>query len=410
MRRCWPSPVRLGAQTDTAEGPPGAPRAILEPDTRPRSCWSRLVRGDLDWTVSTITTTDDQYDALRELTAGAAKKIGLAVLISLVVCVSAGAAVFIASARPASTRLDPRTDVVISAAVQAALDQAHAKGQLGSQAIDVSETGATAPLLKLQQLPPETAYEVNARIPVSSLRSPPAQPFVMNDGSAVDQARALDCLTAAVYYEAASESEIGQRAVAQVVLNRMRHHAYPKSVCAVVFQGSSQSTGCQFTFACDGSLKRKPNPALWARAQRVAEAALNGSVLAAVGNATHYHTVWVAPYWSPGLVKIARIGAHVFYRWDGSWGAPKAYVGQYAGDEASAMPVKAGGLATPIAVQAVATEQVTRVDAAPSQTIQIATSSAKPVLVDSAPAPTLIAANTVSAPSRPMKLAVPSGW
>ena len=410
MRWSWPTPFGSGGQTDTADGLLSGPRAILEPDPRPRSCWSRLVRGDLDWTVSSIITTDDQYDALRDRAAGVAQKVGLAVLVALVACVCAGAAVVTASLRPTGVRLDARTDDMVSAAVQVALDRAHANGRLGSQPVDVSETGAPTPELKLQQLAPETAYEVNARIPVSSQRSPPALPFVLNDGSAVDQARALDCLTAAVYYEAASESEIGQRAVAQVVLNRMRHHAYPKSVCAVVFQGSSQSTGCQFTFACDGSLKRKPNPVLWARAQRVAEAALNGSVLAAVGNATHYHTVWVAPYWSPGLVKIARIGAHVFYRWDGSWGAPRAFAGQYAGDEASAMPVKAGGLATPIAVHTADTELVTRVDATPSQTIQIAAATARPVLVAAAPAPTLIAANTISGPSRPMKLAVPSGW
>src|SRR3954468_6506981 len=86
----------------------------------------------------------------------------------------------------------------------------------------------------------------------------PARPFDVGAASADDFRSALDCLTAAVYYEARSESEDGQRAVAQVVLNRVRHPAFPKSVCGVVYQGSNRATGCQFSFTCDGSLARGP--------------------------------------------------------------------------------------------------------------------------------------------------------
>jgi hypothetical protein len=63
--------------------------------------------------------------------------------------------------------------------------------------------------------------------------------------------------------------------------------------------------------------------AAWRRAEEVAEQALDGYVMAEVGNATHYHTLWVHPYWSPSLVKVATIGAHVFYRAPGA-GAPGA--------------------------------------------------------------------------------------
>jgi hypothetical protein len=157
----------------------------------------------------------------------------------------------------------------------------------------------------------------------------------------LDEARAVDCLTAAVYYEAAYESLDGQRAVAQVVLNRMRHPAYPKTVCGVVFQGSERTTGCQFTFTCDGSLKRTPSEAGWSRARQVAVAALNGYVMKRVGNATHYHAVYVAPYWSPNLVKVAAIGAHVFYRWTGGWGLPPAFSGSYAGAETEGFQIAA---------------------------------------------------------------------
>ena len=79
-----------------------------------------------------------------------------------------------------------------------------------------------------------------------------AEPF-----SAATAKRDLECLAEAVYYEARSEPQEGQRAVAQVVLNRVRHIAYPGTICGVVYQGSERRTGCQFTFTCDGSLARR---------------------------------------------------------------------------------------------------------------------------------------------------------
>ncbi|MDP4539707.1 cell wall hydrolase [Qipengyuania sp. DY56-A-20] len=157
-------------------------------------------------------------------------------------------------------------------------------------------------------------------------------------GSAVDRARALQCLSMAVYYEAASESYDGQRAVAQVVLNRVAHPAYPASVCGVVFQGSERRTGCQFTFTCDGSLARQPARASWATAQSVALSALSGQVFAAVGTATHYHTHAVNPYWAPSLDLIGSIGAHRFYRWKGRAGQVDAFTMSYRGGEPFAAP------------------------------------------------------------------------
>jgi len=126
--------------------------------------------------------------------------------------------------------------------------------------------------------------------------------------------RALECLTQAIYYEARSESEGGQRAVAQVVLNRTRHPNYPGSVCGVVFQGSERRTGCQFSFTCDGSMNGTIESAAWDRAERVAGAALAGSVYRPVGLALNYHTTAIRPYWAPSLVRQAVIGAHIFYR------------------------------------------------------------------------------------------------
>ena len=117
------------------------------------------------------------------------------------------------------------------------------------------------------------------------------------------------------------------------MLNRARHPAYPRTVCGVVFQGSERATGCQFTFTCDGSIRRTPSAALWAKARRIAEEAIAGKVYAPVGWATHYHTNWVVPYWSASLVKLANVGTHIFYRWEGGWGRAPAFRFRPAGVE-----------------------------------------------------------------------------
>ena len=178
--------------------------------------------------------------------------------------------------------------------------------------------------MDLVALAPDDARAFNETVPFVDGPIPPARAFRFA-GATEDRARAVDCLAAAVIYEAGDDA-VGERAVAQVVLNRVRHPAYPKTVCGVVFQGAERRTGCQFTFTCDGALtRRSPTPAGWARAQAVAAAALNGTVDRAVGWATHYHTDWVVPYWQSSLDKIARVGTHLFFRWSGWWGTPAAF-------------------------------------------------------------------------------------
>ena len=199
---------------------------------------------------------------------------------------------------------------------------------LASLRAQAEATSATA----LRQVNPLTAVALNAAIPIADLANPAARPFHLA-GSAADRARSLDCLTAAIYYEAATEPTDGQRGVAQVVLNRVRHPAYPNSVCGVVFEGARRPTGCQFSFSCDGSLRRAPVESFWRRAQAVAAAALNGYVYAPVGWSTHYHANYVMPYWAPTLVKSANVGLHIFYRWRGGWGRPDAFTDRYSGVE-----------------------------------------------------------------------------
>lgn len=179
---------------------------------------------------------------------------------------------------------------------------------------------------------PEDAVKINAAIPFSTAPNPSARPFKLSAGEE-DHARSVDCLAAAAYYEAAAEGDDGMRAVAQVVLNRLRHPAFPKTVCGVVFQGSERATGCQFTFTCDGSMARAPSIAGWKRAREIAEAALKGKVFKPVGYSTHYHTNWVVPYWSGSLDKVAQVGTHLFFRWQGWWGTPGAFRGGHGGSE-----------------------------------------------------------------------------
>lgn len=150
-----------------------------------------------------------------------------------------------------------------------------------------------------------------------------ALPFRL--GSALDASRDLDCLTQAAYYEARGEGRDGMRAVAQVVLNRVRHPAFPKSVCGVVFQGAGRRTGCQFSFTCDGSMRGRVNRAAWERARDVASGALSGAVFGTVGNATHFHTTGVSPGWRNSLVRVGQVGDHLFYRFGGRSGSREAF-------------------------------------------------------------------------------------
>lgn len=179
----------------------------------------------------------------------------------------------------------------------------------------------------------ESAQERNAAIPLSSAPVEMAKGFVLASLAKAEMPTALKCMTQAVYYEAAYEPLTGRRAVAQVVLNRMRHPAYPNSVCGVVYQGSHRRTGCQFSFTCDGALLRAPAAGAWREAEAVARAALAGYVEPSVGTATHYHADYVLPKWAFNLAKIDQIGRHIFYRFHGGMGRAAAFGGRYAGNE-----------------------------------------------------------------------------
>jgi hypothetical protein len=129
-----------------------------------------------------------------------------------------------------------------------------------------------------------------------------------------DSARQMRCLGEAIYFEARSEPEAGQAAVAQVVLNRVRSGIFPTNVCAVVYQDRNHPFACQFSFACEGKSLRIEEPAAWATATRIAQAVVSGANYnPKVVEALNYHANYVYPFWAPSLRRVDRIGAHIFY-------------------------------------------------------------------------------------------------
>lgn len=197
----------------------------------------------------------------------------------------------------------------------------------------------------------DAARARNAAVPFVKGPITPAPRFVFA-GSVNDRQRATECLALAALAEA-GPSDIGQRAVIQVVLNRVRHPAFARTVCGVVFEGAERQTGCQFTFTCDGSLARRYAESAWEQARLRAAEGLGGYVFKPVGLATHYHTDWVYPYWSPELDKLAQVETHLFFRWPGFWGTKRAFSATYRGNEPDPATLSGGAeaaLVPPVAL------------------------------------------------------------
>ncbi|WP_137390036.1 cell wall hydrolase [Rhodoligotrophos defluvii] len=129
-----------------------------------------------------------------------------------------------------------------------------------------------------------------------------------------ERAAEESCLAVAIYFEARSESELGQKAIAKVIMNRVKNPAFPKTICGVVYQNANKGSNCQFSFACDGN-PDQPKPGLaWETAKRVAADAMAGDFwINEIKGATHYHADYVNPRWSGMLKRLGKIGRHIFY-------------------------------------------------------------------------------------------------
>ncbi|MEO0981853.1 MAG: cell wall hydrolase [Pseudomonadota bacterium] len=142
------------------------------------------------------------------------------------------------------------------------------------------------------------------------------------------------CMSEAIYYEARSESTSGQLGVAEVVANRVKDHRFPNTICDVVYQGATRTTGCQFTFTCDGALSRKPHGQKWEQAKTIAAHVMMDLHEKRTGAATHYHATYVDPVWNSGLIRTSRIGLHIFYRFPrgAEWATARARLAERRGE------------------------------------------------------------------------------
>ncbi len=202
----------------------------------------------------------------------------------------------------------------IGACVGLAIGSAYVAGALARASVEDAQARLVAggPVLSRPPGPTRRIAGGPAAAPAPNLGVHLAQ--VDLRGPAVP-ARDLECLSQAVYYEARGEAERGREAVAQVVINRMRHPRFPKSICGVVFQHAQAA--CAFSFACDGQTRHRLEPAAWEDARRIAQRALAGFALPELQLATDFRGGGGgAP---PGLARVAQIGGHIFYRWTGRW-------------------------------------------------------------------------------------------
>ena len=267
---------------------------------------------------------------------------------------------------------------------------------------DLPATGEDTVILS--QLAADDAQARNAAVGFAAAGPGKATPFSFR-GSSADRARARDCLALAGMAEAGG-GDGDQRAVMQVILNRVRHPAFAKTVCGVVFEGSQRPTGCQFSFTCDGSLARRYSDAAWRAARARSDEMLAGAIDATVGNATHFHANYVYPWWSDKLDKVAQVGPHIFFRWRGFWGTRNALSARYGGGEPDPLRLQETALtvatANPLptlmqggeAVRSITTEMVNQTteggDATPSSPgagihfVLVSPSDAPAALVDKA--------------------------
>ena len=154
--------------------------------------------------------------------------------------------------------------------------------------------------------------------------------------SADEESPEFICLVENIYFESKGESMRGKIAVGVFTLNRLKYERYPKTICEVVKQGPVRESWktrqdpnltadqrqynpvrhrCQFSWWCDGYKERIKYDENWIDSVRAAKSALTGKYDDLVGEATHYHAVYVTPEWANRLRFIVQIDNHKFYEY-----------------------------------------------------------------------------------------------
>lgn len=119
----------------------------------------------------------------------------------------------------------------------------------------------------------------------------------------------VDCLARNIFYEAGIEPYQGKIAVAQVTINRVGMRKRWDSICKVVYAKA------QFSWTLDPKKKyTKPKGPLWEASQKAAHDFLQGNELKALQDSDHYHADYVKPKWAKKMVKVKKIGRHIFYK------------------------------------------------------------------------------------------------
>jgi|TARA_R100000988_G_C3952510_1_gene141853 N-acetylmuramoyl-L-alanine amidase len=131
----------------------------------------------------------------------------------------------------------------------------------------------------------------------------------------------VECLALNIYHEARNQPTAGKLAVAQVTLNRVKHDRFPNTICGVVYQGYYLNNNpikhkCQFSWWCDGKSDKPKEIESWNYALMLARHMHEGFFdnIDVVKDATHYHAVYVKPYWTKEKKKVKVIADHIFYK------------------------------------------------------------------------------------------------
>lgn len=113
------------------------------------------------------------------------------------------------------------------------------------------------------------------------------------------------CLARNVYYEAKADDPVGQLAVAQVTLNRVRLGTWGNTVCKVVYAKG------QFSWTSRKKLA-KPKGTKWEQSQAIATKALKGAKVRGLEKAHSFHS-GKKPLWKGRLKLVKKAGGHFFY-------------------------------------------------------------------------------------------------
>jgi spore germination cell wall hydrolase CwlJ-like protein len=116
----------------------------------------------------------------------------------------------------------------------------------------------------------------------------------------------VECMARTVYHEASNQALRGQLAVAQVILNRTKADAFPRTVCGVIGQPG------QFSHAPMTASAATSKP--WDTAVAISTIAEEDRLAQVAPGALFFHAAYARPAWSRTHERIAQIGDHIFYR------------------------------------------------------------------------------------------------